>query len=150
MPGGRGKIRPEDNTNGFQKNPQNINRSGANRKLVSSVNKELENMGVKETTAAEIKSIYLRLVNLQIGELEKMVKEKDQPSLVRIIAKNILSDKGFEIIEKMFDRAISRPSQKIDHTTKGKEIENKTLINYSGLSDETLKDLEKNTNNKDD
>ena len=29
MPGGKKNIKPEDNTNGFQKNPQNINRNGA-------------------------------------------------------------------------------------------------------------------------
>ena len=28
MPGGKGKIRPEDNTGGFQANPQNINKKG--------------------------------------------------------------------------------------------------------------------------
>lgn len=28
MPGGRGKIKPEDNTNGFQKNPENRNMNG--------------------------------------------------------------------------------------------------------------------------
>ena len=28
MPGGKGKIRPEDGTEGFQKNPQNINKKG--------------------------------------------------------------------------------------------------------------------------
>ena len=29
MPGGNKNIKPEDNTNGFQKNPQNINKKGA-------------------------------------------------------------------------------------------------------------------------
>lgn len=33
MPGGRGKIRPEDRTNGFEKRPEAINRNGAPRKL---------------------------------------------------------------------------------------------------------------------
>lgn len=28
MPGGKGKIRPEDRTQGFEKNPQNINKKG--------------------------------------------------------------------------------------------------------------------------
>ena len=135
MPGGRGKIRPEDNTNGFQKNPQNINRSGANRKLVSSVNKELENMGVKETTAAEIKSIYLRLVNLQIEELEKMVKDKDQPAMIRIVGKAILSGKGFDIIEKMLDRGIGKADSKLT-LDGGINVTNKQ--DYSDYSTEDL------------
>jgi hypothetical protein len=40
MPGGNKKITGKDNTNGFQKNPENINRSGANRKV--SIKGELE------------------------------------------------------------------------------------------------------------
>lgn len=42
MPGGNKNIRPEDRTNGFEKNPQNINRKGAPRKV--SIKRELEKL----------------------------------------------------------------------------------------------------------
>jgi hypothetical protein len=43
--------------------------------------------------------------------------------LVSIITKAILSDKGFEIIEKMLDRAIGKAGGNIDITTNGEKIQ---------------------------
>ena len=101
---------------GFDKNPQNINRTGANRKLVSSVNIDLEKDGYKATTKSEITDCYMRLINCDIKKLEDMVKDSSQPALVRIVGKAILGGKGFEIIDKMLDRSIGKPNQSIDHT----------------------------------
>ena len=43
---------------------------------------------------------------LQLGQadLTAFANDKDKPMLVRIIAKNMLDKKGFDIIEKMLDR----------------------------------------------
>lgn len=45
MPGGRNNIRPEDNTNGFQKNPQNINRNGSKPSIKKQLAKILKSEG---------------------------------------------------------------------------------------------------------
>jgi hypothetical protein len=34
--------------------------------------------------------------------------------LIRIVGKKILSEKGFDIIEKMLDRSLGKPNQSID------------------------------------
>ena len=109
----------KDNVNGFQKNPQNINRNGRPRKIISDVIAELEKQGIKAATKSEIQDIYLRLINMEIQELEQIVKDPTQPVLVRIVAKNILSGKGFDVIEKMLDRSIGKAEQKTDITTGG-------------------------------
>jgi len=101
------------------KKGQSGNPKGAPRKLVSDTNKELEAEGVKETSSAEIKSCYLRLINLTIPELEERVKDRQQSALVRIVGKAILSGKGFEIIDKMMDRAIGRAHQTMEATVNG-------------------------------
>lgn len=109
--------------NGFDKNPQNINRSGANRKTINAINIDLENSGYTEATEKDIKSCYLRLINVSIDELQKMVKDgSEQPSLVRVVGKAILSGKGFDVIEKMLDRTIGKATNSIDVTTNGKDI----------------------------
>ena len=113
---------PKANTNGFDKNPQNINKSGANRKMVSSVIKDLKEVGVEETTSVEIKAVYLMLVNLTIAEIEEKVKDDNQPALVRIVGKEVLSGKGFDIIEKMLDRAIGKAQQSINHDIQDNRI----------------------------
>ena len=104
---------------GFDKNPQNINRTGLNRKLISSVNVNLENLGYKEATKNDILSCYLRLIQLPIPELESMVRDNSQPALVRIVGKEILSGKGFDVIEKILDRGIGKPTQTTELTGKG-------------------------------
>ena len=116
---------PEDkrNTNGFDKNPQNINKKGAPRKTINSVNQELEDRGITEATKEDIKSCYLRLINVKITELEEMSEDEKQPALTRIVAVAILSGKGFEIIEKILDRSIGKAEQKTDLTSAGKAME---------------------------
>ena len=109
----------KDNVNGFQKNPQNINRNGRPRKMISDVIAELEKQGIKAATKSDILDIYMRLINMEIQELEQIVKDPMQPVLVRIVGKNILSGKGFDIIEKMLDRSIGKAEQKTDITTGG-------------------------------
>ena len=109
----------KDNVNGFQKNPQNINRNGRPRKMISDVIAELEKQGIKAATKPDIQDIYMRLINIEIPELEKIVKDEEQPVLVRIVGKNVLSGKGFDIIEKMLDRSIGKAEQKTDITTGG-------------------------------
>ena len=109
----------KDNVNGFQKNPQNINRNGRPRKMIADVIAELENQGIKPATKIDIQDIYMRLINIEIPELEKIVKDGEQPVLVRIVGKNVLSGKGFDIIEKMLDRSIGKAEQKTDITTGG-------------------------------
>lgn len=94
---------------GFDKRPQNINKTGANRKTISAVNLELEKIGAIEASKKDITSCYLRLIQLTIPELEAIVKDVKQPALIRIVGKAILGGKGFEIIERMMDRSIGKP-----------------------------------------
>ena len=104
---------------GFDKNPQNINRNGRPRRLVSDVINELDAQGIKPATKTDIQDVYMRLINTEIPELEQIVKDSTQPVLVRIVGKAILSGKGFEIIEKMLDRSIGKAEQKTDITSGG-------------------------------
>ena len=99
---------------GFDKNPQNINRKGRPRKLITDVIAQLEEQGVKPATKQDIQDIYMRLINVDIPELEKIVKDTTQPALVRIVGKSVLSGKGFDIIEKMLDRSIGKVPNSID------------------------------------
>lgn len=104
---------------GETKNP-----NGRPRKLVGDVIKDLEDAGVKPATKVEIQDCYLRLINLEMAELEARVKDGKQPALVRIVGKAILGGKGFEIIEKMLDRSIGKAEQKmeVDLSTTKKDI----------------------------
>jgi hypothetical protein len=116
------------NTNGFDKNPHKINKTGANRKSIASVNLELEKEGFGCATAKDITDCYLRLINIPIPELTEMIKNENQPVLIRIVGKSILSGKGFDILEKMLSRAIGTPTQTIATSL---SIDNDPRINIS-------------------
>ena len=123
MPGGYKNIKPEDNTNGFQRNQQNINRDGRPRKTINSVNLELEAKGVTEATPNDIKSCYLRLINLSKEEIKELSEDAQQPALVSLVSKAIIQGKGIDIIEKVLDRAIGKAVQAQDITSGGEKIE---------------------------
>ena len=95
------------------KKGQSGNPKGRPRLLVSSVIEQMKNKGVESISQYDIKATFLMLLNLEIPELESMVKDKDQPVLVRIVGKEMLGGKGFDVIEKMLDRAIGKSEENI-------------------------------------
>jgi hypothetical protein len=107
---------------GFDKNPQNINKTGANRKSIASVNVDLEANGYKAASKQDIIDCYLRLINIDLKELGDMVKDDSQPAMIRIVGKAILSGKGFDVIEKVLDRGIGKADNKVDVTSGGENI----------------------------
>lgn len=117
---------------------ETANPNGRPRKLISQVNKDLEAAGILPATPQQIKDIYLRLINMTIPEIEERVKDLKQPALIRIVGKAILSGKGFDVIDKVLDRAIGRAVQQMDLTSNGESI---SEIDYSKLSNEALKEI---------
>lgn len=90
------------------------------RKGISLVNKQLEQEWYSPASKADIETNYMAMLQLEEKKLSEIVNDKTQPMLIRILAKNMLSGKGFDIIEKMLDRGIGKPKQtnEIDVTTR--------------------------------
>lgn len=132
----------KDNKGGFQTNPQNINRTGANRKTVSTVILELQKNGAEPVRPKQIVDLFESLLNCTEKELTEIVNDKDQPMLNRIVAKEMLNKKGFEIIEKMLNRIHGTPTQKIQTENITPEIklivENPEQANAINKLDEML------------
>lgn len=104
------------------KKGQSGNPSGGKRKLISSTILALENAGIKETTANEVRGVYLRLLNLTINEIQALIADESSPALVRIVGKAMLSGKGLEIIELMLDRSIGKATAKMDITSNEESV----------------------------
>jgi len=105
------------------------NKNGRPRKLVTETILQLQALGIKEVTAQEVKAVYMSLINATIKELETLGKDKTQPAIVRIVISQILSKKGYDIIERMLDRSIGKAQMNIDHTTQGDKIISELNIN---------------------
>jgi hypothetical protein len=91
---------------GFDKNPQNINLNWRPKKGIWLVNDELKAKWYNPATKQDIETNYMSLLQLSKEELVELWKDESKPMLIRIIAKNMLWWKGFDIIEKMLDRWI--------------------------------------------
>ena len=108
---------------GFDKNPNNINRKGRPRRLVSSIVKELKEKGIAQVTPNDIIDIYESYLNLKSKEIAEIANNEDNPYFARRVAKEMLSGKGFDIIERMIDRVHGKPKQATELTGKdGKDL----------------------------
>lgn len=130
---------PIPNSKPFKKG-QSGNPKGRPKKTVKAIIDHFKDSGLEIPPPSEIKEAYLVLVTMQEEELQAMIKDKTAPMLFRICATNILSKKGFDILEKMLDRAIGKATQKTEVTGEdGSPI--KMQYDLSKLSIDELKQL---------
>lgn len=122
------RMKGKANSNWLDKNKGNINKKWQPRKGISLVNAELKGKGYKPATKQDIEENYMSLLNLDQKELIELWNDKTKPMLIRILVKNMLWGKWFEIIEKMLDRWIWRPNQTIDNNHTFEWIKEEDLI----------------------
>lgn len=96
---------------GFDKRPQNINKKGRPKVTVHGLLDELKSEGYKELTSADIKSLYLSLLDRTQDQLTDLVSNTGSSMFIRIVAKAMLDKKGFDIIERMLDRSVGKATQ---------------------------------------
>ena len=108
----RENIKPHQWEKGQSGNP-----NGRPRLLVSSVIEQMKNKGIESVSQSDVKETFLMLINLELLEIKELVKDERQPAIVRIVGKEMLSGKGFNIIERMLDRALGKPDSKLDMTS---------------------------------
>jgi len=108
---------------------------GRPKKLVSSILASLQEEG-ELVTRSLVEQTYQVLLSLTQEQLTKVASDKKQPMINRIVAKEMLGKKGFEIIEKMMDRANGKPTTinesvvKVDATVKTDEELDKEIKAY--------------------
>ena len=101
---------------GFDKNPNNINRKGRPRRLVSSIIQDLKEKGIVQVKATDIVEAFEMLFNLESKEIAEIANNDKNPYFIRRVAKEMLSGKGFDIIDRMIDRVHGKPKQATDIT----------------------------------
>lgn len=96
----------------FDANPQNINTNGRPKKGIALCNEQLAAQWFSPASKADIEANYMSLLNVDEDILKEMAQDRKQPMLIRIIIKNMLWGKGFDIVEKMLDRGIGKAIQR--------------------------------------
>ena len=111
MAGGDKKIHehPKANTNGFDKNPQNI--GGGRKKKIYTI--------LKETgySADDVKESFRELAFYSLAELRKVYEDQNSPIIVRIVANQFftaLKKSDWTRIREILEHVIGKPKQEID------------------------------------
>lgn len=81
----KGDFGGKRNTAGFDKNPENINKTGANRKSFASINQGLKDKGIKPLSKAELLEAYGLIFNSTEKELLEISKDSDSPYALKLI-----------------------------------------------------------------
>lgn len=89
---------------GFDKNPQNINRNGRPRKQLSIILTEVQELGYDRPSDSEIVEICWLMLSLSESEIKRISERDEFPMIMRIIASRMLSNRGFDTVEKILDR----------------------------------------------
>lgn len=85
-----------------------------------------ETRGMSMPTPAQVAKMYFFIAALPEERLKTLLQDKQQPMMVRIIARGVLDKKGIDILEKIVNRAYGS-QQRLDITTNGKELQREPL-----------------------
>ena len=132
--GNNEKMANDKNLKNFKKG-QSGNPKGRPKGLVTTILAELKQDG-ELVGRSLVEQTYQVMLSLTQAQLTKIASDKKQPMINRIVSREMLSKKGFEIIEKMMDRANGKPTQvtvssvKIDLQDKTDEELNQDIEDY--------------------
>jgi hypothetical protein len=104
-------IKGHNYGNTFKKG-QSGNPKGQPKKVLSRVNEQLKEEGYSSASANNIVEAYSILINLDEERIKAIINDTTYPMLMRIVAREMLSKKGAEMIEKILDRAHGKATQK--------------------------------------
>lgn len=109
---GRKNIYKDAQKAGVQfKKGQSGNPKGRPPKLVSHVLNQLKEEGREKVSKSQVREVYEYLIGLDAAKLRLIKNDKNIPMLFKLVAEGILSKKGFDILERLLDRAQGKATQ---------------------------------------
>lgn len=88
----------------------------------------LKNKGYEPIKAKDVQNVCLFLLGLDAESLKQIINDKNLPMIFRIVGKELLSEKGFEVIEKLLNRAIGKESIFDENENLEENEKNQTII----------------------
>jgi len=107
---------------GLDKNPQNINKTGKNRRSFATINNDLKAKGIEPLTKTALVEAYSLIFNSTAEELEKIKEDPKTPFVLQLIIKELDGNGKTKAIADYRDYQFGRAEEKIDLTSKGLPI----------------------------
>jgi len=103
---------------GFNTNPERINKKGRPPKLIHHIVEELKEKGYQPVTETQIIDAYQMLLQLPKAGVSEIERDEKKPYFLRLVAKWMSSKKGMEMLDRIMDRSFGRVMQRqqIDST----------------------------------
>lgn len=117
----------------FQKG-NNANPNGRPPKLLKDITAELKTKGFERVGPSHIAEAYELLFNMSESKIKEIVVGKDYPMLLQVVAREMLSGKGVQMLELMMDRVHGRSRQQVEI----KQVEEVQTMDLSKLNKEEL------------
>jgi hypothetical protein len=127
----RREKQPHGGTIQFWLPGESGNRKGRPRKLVSGVLKGMKEAGVEPVSASQVAEVMETMLNATKDELLATAQDAEQPFIIRLVAKELLSKQGWFVLSSMLDRAHGKPGQR-NAPDQGSSPENRTTIELPG------------------
>jgi len=81
-------------------------------KLLSQITKDLKERGFEQVKNSNVIEAIELLLGLTKEQIRAITTDNESPSLLSIVGEGLLSDKSFEILEKMLERAHGKTAQR--------------------------------------
>lgn len=114
---GKGGIKPR------WKKGESGNPNGRPPKTLTVINAKLKAEGYEAVTPSTIWEAFSILLGLSEDKIKDVVNDAENPRIVRLAGEIMLGGDGWDIIEKMLDRAHGKARQSVDVTSQGERIE---------------------------
>jgi hypothetical protein len=98
------------------------NPHGRPPRMISTFIAELKAMGIEPVKPSQIVDTFEGLINMKQEQLKEIKDNEKNPYFLRRVAGEMMTSKGYEIIERMIDRAHGKPKQQTDITSGGEKI----------------------------
>ncbi len=95
------------------------NQNGRPKSGVALVIEQLTAAGVVEAKPVDIRKTWELLINGTVQQLTQVANDNNAPMVAKIAAKQILSNKGWEIVNDMLDRAHGKAAQSVNNNVSG-------------------------------
>ena len=119
----QGDFGGKRNSEGFDKNPKNINKTGVNRRSFASINLDLTAKGIKKLSKSDYMDTCSLIFNCTIEDLKELTRDDDTPVYLKLMIQEFNNpNTRLKMMSDFRDYTFGKAQDKLDITSKDEAI----------------------------